>query len=564
MNSPSKTLKSIIENETERISSTFSGSSYHAIQNIVRRLDVVIPFFWESDKYSENEVSEFRELFQFGWAPALKPYYMDIDLNVNQPFPEMTPDAVQWADSLIIYYGKLSFCKQLLEYEKANLIRILNPQKNEFTFEYQDENTGIEQYDRISRDFFVNEIVERLIELKKEEKPLDDEKIKKKLRKIISNPKGKYISYATTPEIDEHYNQKGHYHILRLQGYDDFDKNDTFGSIEYWKYIDIIELVAGVALMHTDACLELKKMNDKVDLHNMLSYTYFKDKTINMYANYLGTSEEEINQIFSCITLTKENYDYYLEFPSTPPPMYFQVSENLMIRSISGCLSNPFDLLNRELKRKYKKDYFQAVNRREDRFRKELFLFFPQERIVKIPKEIKISYKGIKTDIDAVVYDTQTKTLGLFQLKWQDPFSHSMNERRSRMSNLFPKANEWIEKIRLWIFDNSANTILNSLQVNKQWAGKSEINEVCVFILSRNQMNFTGMQTDETVAWGSWHQLIESQSKIRSKFDDPIKQMFVGLKMLSPEYRKNLEEPPKRENIDLRFGNYRIFYNNNK
>ncbi len=558
---PSELLKQKIDEEAKVLKNNFGGESYWAIQNIVRRIDFILPLFWKRDGWSEQEIDTYREFFNYGWAPILKQYYTDINLNVHQPFPLMTDEMVSWTDSNIQLSGKVEFCKQLLSYEKAGLITITSPKENEFTFSYSHKITGIEQFDKMSMDFYKEKIVERIITEKKKAKPFDKERIKEELRKIIKNPDGKMISYETTPEIDEYYNQQGHYHILRLQGYDDFDTTDKFGGIEYWKYVDIIELVTGTALMHMEACLELVKRNPNVNLLNILSYTHFKDKTISSYSNYLGMSKDKIEQIFSCLTLSKENFDYYLEYPSTPPPMYFQVSDNLTIRSIAGCLSNPFSLLNRELKRKFRSDYDKAVNRREDRFRKELFMFFPDKRIIKIPREINISFNGIKTDIDAVVFDSKTGTLGIFQLKWQDPFAKDMTERYSRMSNLFPKANEWVSKMKFWATNNTSKTIFNSLQINKQLKERVEIKEICCFVISRNQMNFTGMEiADETVAWSSWHQLIESQAKIKTDIDDPIREMFVKIKSFSPEKRINMEELPQAEDIEVQIGKIKVFY----
>lgn len=419
---------------------------------------------------------------------------------------------------------------------------------------------GHAYFERKSVDFYRNEIVGRIIKDKKTKNLLTENEIKLKLREIIKNPFGQFISYATTEEIDEYYNEKGHHHILRIQSYDDFDTNDTFGGIEYCKYVDLIEIICGVAIMHTDACIELTKMNSSVDMHNILSYMYFKDSTIKIYSNYFGVSDETIEQMISCVTLSKENYEYYLDIPAPAPPMYFQISENQLIRSVAGCLGNPFRFLNAELKRKYKRDYDIAVNNREIRFRKELFLFFPHERIVKIPNEVNLSFNGMRTDIDAVVYDTETKTLGIFQLKWQDPFGHSMKERFSRISNLFPKANEWIEKMKFWFSNNDTKTILNSLQIAKHFPKANEILEVCVFVISRYDIHFTGVETDERVAWGSWHQVIEPQARIETKFDNPIREMFVKLKTFTPEDRMKREEMPTRQNFEAEVGDYKIYY----
>ena len=216
-------------------------------------------------------------------------------------------------------------------------------------------------------------------------------------------------------------------------------------------------------------------------------------------------------------------------------------------------------LLNRELKRKYKRDYDKAVNNREDRFRKELFMFFKDEHIIKIPRGINISFRNIHTDIDAVVYDVKTKTLGLFQLKWQDRYQHSIKERFSRISNLFDKANEWIGKVKYWIENNSQKSIISSLQINKENKISTEIKEVYIFVISRNQMNFTGVELDDSVAWSSWHQLIESQADIGSNINNPIKEMFIKIKALEPEKRLQREKLPNPSKLVIELVDCKVY-----
>ncbi|WP_203256882.1 hypothetical protein [Hyunsoonleella ulvae] len=372
------------------------------------------------------------------------------------------------------------------------------------------------------------------------------------------------IVYHSTPILDEYYNQRGHFHMLRCQGYDDFGTKDVFGGIEYCRYVDLIEIIMGTSIMRLEACLELVKSYPKIDLHNILSYTCFQDREIKMYADYLDMSIKDVSQILSCVTLTKDNYNYYLDYPSAPPPMYFEVGKNLFIKSIAGVLTNPILLLNKELKRRYRSDYDKSVNKREDRFRSELFKFFPSDRIIKVPRGVNILFEGIKTDIDAIVYDTKTKNLGLFQLKWQDPYNYSMKERYSRISNLFDKANEWVNKMKYWVLNNDSKTIINSLQINNIKVKFSEINDVKIFVLSRNQMNFTGVELDDTVAWSSWHQLIESQASVELKLDDPITEMFVKIKALAPKRRVALDGDNGIEPFSMEFKDFKVTYEHKK
>jgi len=559
----SQILESIVKKEFSKLKSFFPHDSYYAVQFLIRSLDTLSLFYNNNKKISEDIENENRTLVDFGWSKALKVFYGNLNLKITHPLPNSTEQSINWANSMLIYSGKLDFCRQIIDYEKAGAIELINPKKNEFTFKYLRDSIGIEYFDRLSVDFFKKEIIEKMIEKKKSHSKFDEYKMKEVLKKMIKNPFGELISYNSPPELSEYYNEVGHYHMLRTQGYDDFATNDNFGGIPYWKYVDLIELTMGGVHMHTDACIELCQRNSNVKMHNILSYAPPMDRVIKEHCNYLGIPKEEVLQILSCYTLTKDNFEHYLSHPGVPPPIYFQVGENLLIRSVAGCLNNPLKILNSELKRKYRRDYDIAVNNREKRFRDELFIFFPEQHIVKVPNEIRISFNGAKTDIDAVLYDTKTKTLGLFQLKWQDPFGHSMKERYSRITNLFPKANEWIDKMRFWIMNNDAKTILNALQIGKQDSSAKEIRNLCVFILARNHINFSGASrdADPAVAWGSWYQFIEAKAKVKTTFNDPIKEMFIKLKTLSPEHRITIEEMPGRQPFDMRFGDYRFYYN---
>ena len=82
-----------------------------------------------------------------------------------------------------------------------------------------------------------------------------------------------------------------------------------------------------------------------------------------------------------------------------------------------------------ELYRRYRKDWDHAVDGREEHFRKELYDLFPTRRFAKAEKPLNLRNEGVvATDIDAAVFDSTTRTLGLFQLKWQDPFGTSMRK----------------------------------------------------------------------------------------------------------------------------------------
>lgn len=120
-----------------------------------------------------------------------------------------------------------------------------------------------------------------------------------------------------------------------------------------------------------------------------------------------------------------------------------------------------------------------------------------------------------KTDIDAVLLDESAGTLGLFQLKWQEPFGYSLRERASRKEN-FEKANQWIERICSWLGSRTLAEVGVALGFDRVVAER--INRCHLVVLSREHSHFSGPnQLDERAAWGNWFQmrrLIETSGRL--------------------------------------------------
>lgn len=129
------TLQETIDKYSEKIGTTYGGSSYNAIHHIIRSIDYILPLYTKSNELKEYEIDAFREFFIFGWVGLLKKYYDEIDINIFEPFTLMNDELTEWAYSNILFSGKIEFCKQLIAYEKAGLIKIVKTKDNEFTFE---------------------------------------------------------------------------------------------------------------------------------------------------------------------------------------------------------------------------------------------------------------------------------------------------------------------------------------------------------------------------------------------------------------------------------------------
>lgn len=550
--SPEESLKEILINETTRIHESYGdGDAIFGIVELIRSLDYQTYILGHNLRPDDYVL---MEKYRYGWALPFSKLYSILNL-ADVPLFSSVKEGLEWADSAIQHGGSIQLCQQLLNYKKAGLTELIINNSNSFTFTHLFDHSA-EYYEHVSLAFYqelVNKILGDKIKALKDNLP----SIRRHLQDVVRPMHDQFISYAATDDIDEFYSMFGHLYLMTTQTIDEFDENDKFGDHTYKDFLDVAEFVCTSAIMHRDCCMALaEKTSHKIHIRNILSYVFSLSRFIDLYSEYLGWKKEKLRDVFSGFIIHKENYEYHLGYPKVSPAPYFHIGNDMLIRSSFGSLDRPVFFLNRELKRKYPTDYFNAVNRREDRFRKQLYSLFPQEKIVKIEQNVDIVVGEASTDIDAVLYDKVRGTLGLFQLKWQDTFYASMKERFSRITNLIPKSVEWIDKIESWLKANDEATILKTLKINET-IGKIET--IHLFVISRNHVHFTNQPLDKRAVWASWYQVIESDAKIKDPSgSNPISELAAKLTFFSPEQRKVIDEFKNRDNYKFKFANYEV------
>jgi hypothetical protein len=554
---PQENLSKLIDRERDKISFALSQSKSHYLDliSILRQFDLFYISVYSGGQPDNIQAKKMLEFYRYGWFDALTHYLPKLSY-VDSPsvFPSNI-HAQSWADSVLGVAGKVAVAARHLDIAKAGLIDIEQMSESTFITRFKHEIAEKEHYDRESFEF-VQELALTIIKERHDAHLKKFGEIKKLLPGIIQNPHGKYISYQATEEIDEYYADAGYFHLLKEQGYEEFGEDDIFGGIPYKQYLDCVQDISSGVLLHIDCCHVLLDKTPSVNPYDIFTYNWYLDKKIEDYASHSGLTEETASQILSCLTLTKENLPFYKGLRGTLPAPFIKTGKNQYARSIYGSLHGAIDFLKRELKRRYEKDYFLAVNKREKRFRDNIYIFFPGDRFLKIDKEIILKYEGLHTDIDAAIYDTKTKSLGLFQLKWQDMFYTSPTERYSRISNLFPKATEWIDKMEKWINNFTQEEVIKKLTLDKN--NVKEVGEVFFFVIARNQVHFTGVEPDGRAAWASMNQIPFSLSRIKTLFDDPIRELHVKLKMDSPEERVKREGLPLLKSYKIELESFTI------
>ncbi len=549
----------ILEHEKIRIQEAYPSKDVeYVVLETIRALDYIM--FMLKHDLDIDQKDWLIEKYRFGWGLVSLIFYPDHKPDNMIPTILFDVATRKWLDNIIQHAGKVQISSQFLMYDKAGLVDLTQKSDSEFAFTYKIDDP-VEYYERASLEYFfkmANKIYEKRASKLLERLP----SVREQLKEIVDVHGENFISYSATKEIDDFYSEFGSLYLLTTQIIDDFDEFDVFGGITYKEYLDFAEDIIMAAIMHRDCCMALvEKTNHRIFLRNILTYTFSRNLFIENYSESRHLSRDKVLQIASCLTIDKDNFREHLSYPGAPCPPFFELGDNLLTRSSHGCLDMPVFFLNRELKRRYRKDYFNAVNNREARFKNQLYSLFP-ESIVKVNENLVIDVNNKRTDIDAIVFDPNRKILGLFQLKWQDTFSTSMQERFSRISNLIPKSVQWIDKIVAWIKANNAKSILEKCKINDK---DHRIDDIYLFVLSRNHVHFSNQTLDKRAVWASWYQVMEASAKIKDPTQsNPIGEFAAKLQFYSPGIRRDLEENKSIQDFNYNIGRYNITVNRMK
>ncbi|MBR9677021.1 hypothetical protein GOV04_02675 [Candidatus Woesearchaeota archaeon] len=515
-------LKEIIYEEEKKISQLkYTNEVIHkkiVLFELIRAFDLFFLFQTNKKKMISN--------YTFGFNEALRIYYGSYVNKGRFPLLHSTKHTWSYANSIIQHCGKIGFCRKIISFIEANLAdATLRNQIIEVIF----KKGGVpEQADVEAYDWAQNLVDKHVFKPKTDEIKRNIESIKELLRNKVAKWKNHFIQYDTNPEIDKYFDKLAYYSISSKHMYSEFPQDAKFGGIKYKTYCKFVHIQCAVALKHYYFCHELLKKEKGIDSRDIFTIPRDRKSVITSSARYLRISEKEAEQILCCLTLSTENYEHHTSLPEGVSPPYIQVGENSLAHSIIGSTNQPIKFLNKELKRRFKKDYFNAVNAREKKFRKELYHLFPEDYYFKSKSRIYIKSSEGSTDIDATIYDSKHNILGLFQLKWQDVFGGSLKERYSRISNLYPAVSKWLDKLEKWVEETNSAELLKRLDLKENIIPS----KVFIFVICRHNVFFTDVKPDKRAAWSSiWH-MLQAISKIPTSTHNKIGKLHEELKKI--------------------------------
>ena len=244
-----------------------------------------------------------------------------------------------------------------------------------------------------------------------------------------------------------------------------------------------------------------------------------------------GHDPDLIAQALSGFTLDRDNAAWHAAVPGIAAAPLILAAPDGIILSIYGLTTEPFFFLTRELRRRAALEYHNAAYRREAVFREDLYTLFRDKRFVTSPGQIRIRRDngGLRTDIDAVVFDRKTGSLAIFELKSQDPFGRTRGEQeRQRESVLY--ANRQLSGILDWLKRYGGDELLK--RIDARTAKTFRVQKIFPFVLGRYLAHFNdGPAPDHRAAWGTWPQILrlhEERSHDGSEAN-PIASLFTRL-----------------------------------
>ncbi len=308
-------------------------------------------------------------------------------------------------------------------------------------------------------------------------------------------------SVASDPATDRYYCRLGHAYVARFASQHSYPADAAIGGATFGQYTDILAMLIGWLHRERD-----RRAPD--DDSTPMPTPQDERAMIAALAAALDADSATIGQALQPFILDRDNAAYHSVLPGQAAPPLIRLDENRVVWSARGLLGEPLIFLARELRRRHAREYHNSAHLREGVFRQDLYRLFSDRRFVLSAGRVELKRGGAaRTDLDALIFDRKTGTLGVFELKAQDPFARSVEERQRQRDNFF-HANRQVSAILEWVQRHGPDDLLS--RFDERAAKRFHVQKVSVFVLGRYLAHFTGgPEPDRRAAWGSWPQVLQ-------------------------------------------------------
>lgn len=499
-------LRQLIDEQQERLRQAFPARIGSAIVALTRARD------WrylalQDTLYAtvQRAPSQPSYLYPSGWNKTLQLCFS----HVTEP-PSFSPPAIDntldaWADQVLRECDRLAAGEQVLAHCETGYMAMQQGEQKNFSAWIASKKMPTEWREREDLAWWTNALA-RTFEREMQELAAENVSTQQQLAAFAGHWQADMAVYRTTPAIDDYYRRLGMLRVKSMACHFLYPAHTVIGGCAVELYSNVLAVLIGWALKHLDLCKAFVAQRPAYSLRALLAISC---ATLSeALSETLGVDSADIRRVVDAYNLSHENVSYHCSVADTPAPPLLRLDEQQFVWSLTGLLSEPFLFLRRELKRRYSFEYHTASHLHEDVFRQDLYQLFSDKRFVR--SEGNVELKGVQgdltTDVDALIFDRKTGALALFELKSQDPFAYSRQE-RIRQRDYFYSAGKQVLACVQWLNRNGANALLTRLDYKLVKRLKAQ--KTYIFVLGRYLAHFfDGPEFDRRAAWGTWPQVL--------------------------------------------------------
>ena len=461
----------------------------------------------QDPRHTQNTATPASYLYSSGWQKALQLCFANaVEPLVYSSNIDNTLD--DWAEHLLLECNHLVAGEQVIVYCEIGFMRMQQSGDRDFYAWVASKNMPTEWREREDIDWWTNALA-RTYEREIQELSVEKVSIQHQLDAFVSQWQPDMNVYNTTPAIDDYYQRLGMLRVKSMACHFLYPAQTLIGGCTVELYSDVLATLIGYALKHLDLCRAFVVQYPSCSLRTLLALPQSNAALVEALAKTLRVERTTIRRVVDAYSLSHENVSYHCSVANVPEPPLLRLDEHHLIWLLTGLLSEPFFFLARELKRRYSYEYNNASHVREEVFRQDLYQLFSDKRFVRSTGNVEL--KGVQgdltTDVDALIFDRKTGILALFELKSQDPFAYSRQE-RIRQRDYFYNASKQVLACVQWLNRNGANALLTRLDA--KLVKRLKVQKTYIFVLGRYLAHFfDGPAFDRRAAWGTWSQVLQ-------------------------------------------------------
>jgi hypothetical protein len=530
--SKSEQLRQLIDEQQERIHQTFPTNTASAIVALICAQD------WRYLTLQEtlNATTKHNPyLYSSGWHKALQLCFGNAD---ESPYgslivPDSTLDA--WADQVLPECDRLSEGEQVLAHCETGFMRMQQGGQQDFYAWIASKKMPTEWREREDLAWWTNALA-KTYEREMQELAVEKVSIQQQLDAFAGQWQTDMAVYRTTHEIDDYYRRLGMLRVKSMACHFLYPPQTLIGGCTVELYRNVLSILIGWALKHLDLCRAYVMQHPSRPLRALLAPPLAAADLVEALSETLKVESATIRRVIDAYSLSHENVSSHFSVAGTPAPPLLRLDEQHLAWSLTGLLSEPFLFLTRELKRQYSSEYHTASHQHEEVFRRDLYHLFSDKRFVRSAGSVEL--RGVQgdltTDVDALIFDRKTGALALFELKSQDPFAYSRQE-RIRQRDYFYSAGKQVVVCVQWLNRNGANALLTRL--DPKLVKRLKVQKTYIFVLGRYLAHFfDGPEFDRRAAWGTWPQVLRLVNGVSFGAEDanPIQSLYTKLMKDTP------------------------------